>query len=454
MRRMARGFLNAVAAILVASAGAQGQDSDARLADRVAKIDAKAHKALALLARQYDKEKDPEAAHFFAECFLGFAGKDSQVAAIKGGYEIDLYVGKLRGGAVIKAVNPIKRELQGPAAEYKKVLDEILVALRGGPGVAARDLSEAEKRTLFDVAVKYELARGAHEYVQAIQRFNELRRALGLRAILWDFEASRKLILVGCYMGETGDYKSKEWIDNKTGDNPQKDNVFWGDVVDFAKGTCSRLLQPDIAGIADSLRCSALVREDILNLDARRLWLGRWTEGRKLPYVTLYCIPVVEFRGDVPTPSKRYTTDVPFTEHPGWVDTEETATIGGKKVPYVRYPYDGERDAPFKFSEEYGWAESEGKFLEKAGVPIMLRIFARHAMAEASAILKDSQGRDIPCRIYTDQDKRVQFHVPWPTLLAMPERELERDRKHTVTMRCTLDGVPFEKTWSFLTRSK
>ncbi len=440
--------LAALVAVALHAGSAAWADEDERLQARVAKIDEKLIKALGGLAREYDKAKDPEATHFFAECFLGFGGKDSQVAAIKGGYEIDLYVGKLRGGTVIKAVNPIKRELQGPAKEYKKVFDELYAAARAG------GISEFRKKILHDVAVKYEIAQSAHEYVQAIQRFNELRRALGLRAILWDFEASRKLILAGCYMGETADYKSKEWIDNKSGEAPRQDNVFWGEVVEFAKRTCSRLLQPDIAGIADSLRCSALVREDLMNLDARKLWLGRWAEGRKLPHITLYCIPAVEFRGDIPTPSKRYTTDIPLTEHPGWVDTEETATVGGRKVPYVRYPYDGERDAPRKFDEEYGWAESESKFLEKAGVPIMLRIFSRHAMEEASATLKDSLGRDVPCRLYTDQDKRVQFHVPWPTILALPERELERDRKHTITMKCTLDGTPFEKTWSFTTRSK
>jgi hypothetical protein len=36
----------------------------------------------------------------------------------------------------------------------------------------------------------------------------------------------------------------------------------------------------------------------------------------------------------------------------------------------------------------------------------------------------------------------------------MPERELEEGEKYTVTLACTLDGTPFERTWSFATRSK
>ena len=331
----------ALAAVSIYFTSPPRAGNDEKLAQRVAGIDTKFIKALGALAQEYDGAKNPEAAHFFAECFLGFGGKDPAVAVVK-----------------------------------------------------------------------------------------------------------------GAYMGETGDYKSKEWTDNKSGENPQKDNVFWGDVVDFAGGTRSRLPHSEISTITDRLRSSALTREDILNLDARRLWLGRWAGGRKIPGISLYCIPAVEYRQDVPTPSKRYTTDSQAKGHPEWVDTEETATINGRKVPFVRYPYDGEPDTPRRFGREYGWAESEEEFLAKAAVPIMLRIFSRHSLAEASVALRDKPGKDIPCRLYTDRDERVQFHVDWPTLLAVPERELDKDTKYTVTMTCTLDATRFERTGSFTTRSK
>lgn len=444
----------ALASAMALAVPAARADDDERLAAQVERIDARFMKALGTLAQECDKAKDPEAAHFFAECALGFGLKDPKIAVIKGAYEIDLYVGKLRGGVVLKAVNPIKRELEGPAKEYRKIYDALMLASRGGPMAAARALTGAEKRVLHDVAVKVEIAQGAQDYVQAIQRFNEIRRAMGLRAILWEFESSRKLILAGAYMGETGDYKSKGILGNDSGDDPKKDNVFYGDSVDYAKDKSARLLGAQLSGVMDRIRETALVREDLLNLDARRLWLGRWSEGRKIPGLCLYSIPAIEYRSDVPTPSKRYTTDTLAQEHGGWVDTEETVSLNGKKVPFVRYPYDGEKDAPFKFNDEYGWAESQGAFLAKAGVPIMIRFFGKCTIAEVATSLKDSSGREVPLRVYKDGDSRVQFHLPWPTLLLVPERELEKDTKYTVTVTCTLDGTPFERTWSFTTRSK
>jgi hypothetical protein len=187
-------------------------DEDAKLTAQVERIDAKFLKALGTLAQEYDKAKDPEAAHFFAECALGFGLKDPKIAVIKGAYEIDLYVGKLRGGVVLKAVNPIKRELYEPAKEYKKIYDEILSPV-SRVKAQKEGFPEARRRILHDVAVKYEIAQRAHEYVQAIQRFNELRRAMGLRAILWEFESSRKLILAGAYMGETADLWSENTVE-------------------------------------------------------------------------------------------------------------------------------------------------------------------------------------------------------------------------------------------------
>ena len=170
--------------------------------------------------------------------------------------------------------------------------------------------------------------------------------------------------------------------------------------------------------------------------------------------MSLYCIPAVEYRNDVPTPSKRYTTDTLAQEHGGWIDTEETTTLNGKKVPFVRYPFDGEQDTPRAFIGEYGWAESEISFLTKAGIPVMIRFFGKCVVGEAIANLKDSSGLSVPCRLYRDGDARVQFHVAMPTILLVPERELEKGTKYTVTVTCTLDGTPFERTWSFTTRSK
>jgi cytochrome c556 len=448
MRRAVGGILKAAVAILLVCAGASAQESDEKLAARVAKIDDKFLPALGDLAKKYDAEGNPEAAHFFAECALSFGKSDSDLSALKKRMETDLYVGKIRGGKVLADGKDIKAALEGVQVQYKKIFDEIAASAKAGA------VPDARRRILHDCAVKYEVSHNTHQYIQATQRINELRRGMGLRAVLWDAEASKKLILAGCYMGDTGDYESKEWLGNKTGDAPQKDNIFWGDWVEFGKRETSRIPYAEMVSAIDGLRASALTREDILNLDARRLWLGRWSDGRKITAMTLYRVSPVGYREDVPTPSRRYFRETVTEELKTWVDTEDTHLANGKKIPYVRYPFSGEAEVPRQFDGEYGWADSEEKFLAKAGSPIMVRFFADCVLKEVEATLADKSGRNIPARVYRDGDKRVQFHIQRPTVLIVPEREFDKGMVCTISIRCKVDDTPFEKQWSFTTRAK
>jgi hypothetical protein len=277
---------------------------------------------------------------------------------------------------------------------------------------------------------------------------------MGLRAILWEFESSRKLILAGAYMGETGDYRSDKKLDNGENVINNKESVFAGEAVLFAKKESSRLPFESLKNTIDCLRASALCRQDLLNIDARRLWLGHWSEGFAIDSIVFYCIPPIEFRADVPTPSRRYASETAIQDFRDWVDVEDVVTVGGKKIPLVRYPYADELDAPCHFEKEFRWADSEEKFLLKAGLPIMLRFFGKCEMADPSGKLIDSKGVEIPYRLYRDGDPRTCISDRTSTILIIPERELENEKKHTVTMTCTLDGIPFERTWSFTTRAK
>jgi hypothetical protein len=448
MRRSGHWILVLAACAFPLPAAGLVQESDEKLAARVAKIDEKFLPALGDLAKKYDADGNPEAAHFFAECALTFGSRDSDVSAIKKRVETDLYVGKIRGGKVLADGKDIKPALEGLQVLYKKIFDEIAVSAKAGA------VADARRRILHDCAVKYEVGHSAHQYIQATQWINELRRGMGLRAVLWDAEASKKLILAGCYMGDTGDYESKEWLGNKTGDTPQKDNLFWGDWVGFGKRETSRIPYAEMVSAIDGLRASALTREDILNLDARRLWLGRWSDGRKITAMTLYRISPVGYREDVPTPSRRYSGQTVTEELKTWVDTEDTHLANGKKVPYVRYPFSGEAEVPRQFDGEYGWADSEEKFLAKAGSPIMVRFFADCVLKEVEVSLTDKSGRKIPWKLYRDGDKRVQFHVQRPTVLIVPEREFDKGMVYSVSIRCKVDDTPFEKQWSFTTRAK
>ena len=422
-----------------AAPAAQASKDDEKLSKQIAKLDELFVKALSDLAQKYDLMKDPEAAHFLASCALGFGGKDPKIAPIKAGWELDLFIGKVRGGQVLKDTNPIDTALRGPAGEYKKLVDSLVETAK------RRGLAESTKAILHDCAIRYELAHRAHHYIQAIQRFNALRRAMGLKAVLWDFETSSKLIPAAWYTAETGDWEYEA---------PQKDSTFYSGVVEFAKVKATRVCRP-LRNAPDILRPFALIREQLLNPNARRLWLAHWGDGSLLDGVVVYAIPQLPYREDIPTPSRRYKDETMVKD---WVDTEETVEIDGKKVPFVRYPYPDEPDAPWAFANgnegmEGNWASSEHEFLGKAGVPIMLRFFTEGSVVKLEATLKDRKGTLLPCRAYLNGDKRVVLDTS-PTVLLVPEKQLKVSTAYTVAVKCTLKGTAFEKSWTFTTRAK
>ncbi len=418
---------------------------DEKLSKRVDQLTSQLVKNLEDLAKKYDGLGDPEAAHFLASCAVGFGSKDAKVAGIKGMREVDVFVGKLRGGEQLADANPIDTALRGIAFDSKKLLDSLL------PQLMKDELSANAKKLVHDLVPKYEIARGAEEYIQATQRFNKLRRAMGLRAILWDFEKSRQLILACWYMGETDDYRSEVKSDTSS--------PMYSEGVELAKQQCARPLYCKLQEFPDTLRPYALIRQDLLNPDARQLWLAHWAGGKKVNPMTAYAIPHVPFRTDIPTPSERYSRETVVEKWPGWKDTEDTIVVGGVKAPLVRYPYDAEADAPSTFSNgkgamEYGWDKSELDFLTKAGVPIMLRIFTRGQASDVNVALSTGSGKTIPTRIYLSGDSRVSLRGDWITVLALPETQLELGVAHTVRITCKANDTPVERSWSFKTRSK
>ncbi len=418
-------------------------EADEKLLARAAKIDQRLVKALEDLAKKYDEAKDPEAAHLLASCALGFGSKDPKLATIKGSREVDLFVGKLRGGELIADANPIDTALRGIATDYQKLLEPLFPQLKKG------ELSAAAKGLVHDLVPRYEIARGAEEYIQATQRFNKLRRAMGLRAVLWDFEKSRQLILACWYMGETDDYRHEVKSDTAS--------PMYTEAVELAKQHCSRPLRTKLREYPDMLRPYALIRQDVLNPDARQLWLAHWGGGRKVDPMTAYAIPQLPFRQDIPTPSERYSRETVVEQWPDWKDTEDTVTLDGRKVPLVRYPHDSEQDAPAVFSNgkgamENGWAKSELDFLGKAGVPIMVRVFTAGKPADVSFDLRSKSGRPIPTRLYLNGDDRVVFYGNWITVVGVPENHLESGVEYNARITFKINRAPVERSWSFRTR--
>jgi hypothetical protein len=412
---------------------------DEKVAKELAKLDALFVKALTELAKKYDKDQVPEAAHFFASVALGLGAKDEGLSPIKGSYEASVYLGRLRGGEPLKDTAPITSALGNVSTSYKKILEPWIKSARKG------GLAEDTRKVMLDTGVKYELARGANEYVQAVQRFNALRKSMGVRAILWDFQSSKELILVAWYTSETEDWEYKDL---------RKDSPFFTKHVDEGKRGAGGPLK--ISELPEVLRSYALARQQILNPNARVLQLGFWSGGAGVEYTSLYGIPQLPYRDDIPTPTQRFKGETLVKD---WVDIEETIQVGNKKIPYVRYPFSAESDTPTTFSNgkgaaESGWSVPEHGFRDRAGVPIMLRFYQEAILSDVQATLKDKAGKEQPCRVYLSGDKRVHLEAALPTVLMLPESPLAGLSEYTVTVSCKLDDTKFDKSWTFKTRPK
>jgi hypothetical protein len=447
-------FLFGITAAMLPS-GAVAQDGGDAAA-RVAKLDEKLLKGLTELATLYDGRKDPEAAHFFCECALGWFGAraDEKLKAMHKKWEDEVYYGRSRGGAVLADAKPIDEKLSGLAKDYKTVFDELVKVAAEKKGLA-----DEAKRILHDVAAKYELSKSAGEYVQATQRFNEVRLKMKVRAILWDFEGSRKLILAGWYMSETGDWA--------VGGAPktQDGHVAFGDHVEWAKERSSRTpfysystVDFKFSEIADELRAFALTRADLLNPDVRRLLLGRGGPGKELNEIRLYAIPRDHYRKEIATPSARARETVAEARD-NWVDVEDSVALkAGGRVLLARYPFEGELDAPVGFGHgrnEYGWQDKtvESKGLSSYGLPIMLRFFGGKELSDVACEVKKKGGYALSTRDYVTGDKRVELG-DLPTVLLLPEKPLDKGTDYVVKIKGKLDGTPFEKKWEFKTREK
>src|SRR5579863_2018991 len=264
--------------------------ADDKLAKKVEKLDGQLVKKCSEFAIKYDEEKNPEAAHFFASCAIGYGGKDDKVIGIKNAWEVAVFIGKVRGGQVLKDVEPIISALSGLNQEYRTIRDSLWT-----PGTRGT-LSEGSIKVLREAGVKMELTQNAHEYIRATQRFNALRQAMGLRGIYWDFENSTRLIMVAWYMGQTGDYTDDQF--SKDGAN--KNHPIYTPAVEDAKKETSRPHNVELSQYPDHLKAFPQVRQDILNPNARMLWFAHWGKGVTLPHMVLFAIPQLPYRDDIP----------------------------------------------------------------------------------------------------------------------------------------------------------
>jgi hypothetical protein len=101
---------------------------------------------------------------------------------------------------------------------------------------------------------------------------------------------------------------------------------------------------------------------------------------------------------------------------------------------------------------EDGWAKSELDFLGKAGIPIMVRLFAAGKPTEVSFDLRTKTGRQIPIRVYLNGDERVVFYGDWITVVGVPETHLESGVAYNARVSFKINQDAVERSWSFRTR--
>jgi hypothetical protein len=424
-----------VSVLASGSLSAQGED---KLLKKAEKLDAQLIKHCVELARKYDQEKIPEAAHFFASCAIGFGSKDDGMASIKDSWEVSVFIGRQQGGKVLTDLEPINTPMRTLSQEYRNIRDALWT-----PGVRG-NLGDASKKLLRDAGVKMELTQSAGEYIKTVQRFNALRQSMGLRSVFWDCENSIRLVLAAWYMAQTGDYD-----DVPSKDSFNKDHVCYSLDVEDARKNTTRMPNHDLSAYPELLRGFALSRQDLLNPNARAIILAHWTKGLDIRQLVLYSIPQMPYREDIPTPTARFADETLVQKWNGWVDVEETVLVKGRKVPFVRYPYAGQPDAPCRcYAGEDGWQKSEYEYLDKGGTPIMCRFFSKGLLANVEAEFSKIDGKKLSSRIYLNGDRRVRLQT-WATILLVPESPLERGNRYSVKLKCTLDGVDLENIWQF-----
>lgn len=441
---------------------ASAQDAPLDPIERVKKLDEKLVPALKELAELYDDKKDPEATAFFCECAIGLGAADEKLAALKKKWENELYYGRVRGGATLVDTRPIETRLVKVGEEYRAIVERFL---KEWAGKKRADVPDDLLKAIHSAALKSELARGAHEYVQAVQNFNALRAKMKLRALLWDFGQSSRFILGGWYMGETANWGDdgveKEWLARC------KESPAHGDAAEFTKRESNRLPAGQgtaeylysLAECAHQLRSNALTREDLLNPDARRLLLGYWREGKHeiTRTIKLYRIPREIYRPDIETPSKRYGRDTVVEPRDDWRDVEENLKINARRVVYAHYPYVEEPNAPHAFGDgermELYWDKEPQYNPGKWGLPIMLRFYTEAKVTDLEYEVREGSKPPRSCRKYLNGDERVDLG-PLATILLIPDKRLDFDTAYSVSIKCKVDGAPFSKKWSFTTRSR
>lgn len=431
----------------------QGNDSDEKLAQRVAKIDERFAKAFGELALKSDEEKDLEAAAFFAECHVGMGGKDPKVLALKSSAESEVYAGRAKPGKAVDRSAATQGKLDPFAKEYKPILDFLLGR------IDQKKLTEGERTVLYRVVVRHELASRAHEYVRTVKRLNEIRRGMGLKAVLWDYKNSTAFMPMLLIQPMTGEDLKKE-EEGPAEEKRAKGWWHWRKIVPEADGSAI-MLWGDIGQAVDRVRSLGPARWGLLNPDGRRIWLAGGRAGRSGGgnVQTVYELAAGAYREDVPTPSQRYGSESgkPKEKNDKWVETELTVQVGDRRVPIAHYPFDGETEVPLAYANgearEEKWVGEGGPKLERSGVPIGLALFGKVKISDVKIELEGA-GKKIACFVETTPGSDDEGSRIGPTILAVPEVGLTKATEYRVRVECKLDGSSIKREWKFTTRRK
>ncbi len=117
----------------------------------------------------------------------------------------------------------------------------------------------------------------------------------------------------------------------------------------------------------------------------------------------------------------------------------------------VVFPVPDQTDVPTRFATETPDPLPPGSS-GTAGYPVTLTQYdGERKITEATATLVDGKGKPVEAYLLTPETPSDPGR-PLNTVALVPIRELAGATTYTATVKCKMQGVPFEQTWSFTTK--
>jgi uncharacterized protein YkwD len=145
----------------------------------------------------------------------------------------------------------------------------------------------------------------------------------------------------------------------------------------------------------------------------------------------------------------------PFA-HGGWIWVMDLPRERGRPstVPEYLYPAPDQKEVPLMYplDEVPSPIPAEGKGKE-AGYAITAEFVARVAVTEATAEVRDGEGKAVQGWLSTPQQRAVADY-PQQSICFLPKAPLRPNTRYSVTFKAVVNGQPWMRSWSFTTLTR